>query len=234
MKNKIILVFIFLFVIVLIKYFDLDSLFTFENLKAQRDVLTDFVSKNYTLSVFIFILTYVISVSFMIPIALILTIAGGFLFGAVFGTLFVNVGATIGAALVFLFVRYIIGKKVQLKYEQQLEKFNAELENSKYQYLFSLRFLPIFPFFFVNFLCGVTKVDLKAFIISTSLGIIPGSFVYTYAGRQLSNINSLGDIFSKDILLAFILLGLLTLLPVFIKKIKNIRNKEEINANIIT
>jgi len=136
--------------------------------------------------------------------------------------------------LVFLFVRYIIGKKVQLKYEQQLEKFNAELENSKYQYLFSLRFLPIFPFFFVNFLCGVTKVDLKAFIISTSLGIIPGSFVYTYAGRQLSNINSLGDIFSKDILLAFILLGLLTLLPVFIKKIKNIRNKEEINANIIT
>jgi len=234
MKNKIILVFIFLFVIVLIKYFDLDSLFTFENLKAQRDVLTDFVSKNYTLSVFIFIFTYVISVSFMIPIALILTIAGGFLFGAVFGTLFVNVGATIGAALVFLFVRYIIGKKVQLKYEQQLEKFNAELENSKYQYLFSLRFLPIFPFFFVNFLCGVTKVDLKAFIISTSLGIIPGSFVYTYAGRQLSNINSLGDIFSKDILLAFILLGLLTLLPVFIKKIKNIRNKEEINANIIT
>ena len=86
--------------------------------------------------------------------------------------------------------------------------------------MFSLRFLPIFPFFLVNFLCGITKLDLKSFVITTSLGIIPGSFVYTYAGSQLSSINAISDIFTQKILFAFLLLGLLSLLPIFIKKIK--------------
>ena len=139
---------------------------------------------------------------------------------AVFKTLFVNIGATIGAGFAFLFARYIIGAKLQEKYSTQLEKFNKELTENKYQYLFSLRFLPIFPFFLVNFLAGLTKVDFKTFIITTSLGIIPGSFVYTYAGSQLSSINALSDIFSKEILSAFLLLGFLTLVPVIVKKFK--------------
>jgi len=233
MKSKIIIVLVFVLIIGLIKFFDLDSYFTFENLKAQKDVLSTFVNENYALTVVIFILTYILSVAFLIPIATVLTLSGGFLFGALVGTVFVNIGATFGAIAAFLLARYIIGKKVQSKYEKQLEKFNTELENSKYQYLFSLRFLPIFPFFLVNFLCGVTKVDLKTFIITTSLGIIPGSFVYTYAGSQLANINSLGDIFTKDILFAFILLGLLTLVPVIVKKFKN-RRKEISNEDIVT
>ena len=227
MKSKIILAVFFVVIVALIKIFDLDALFTFENLKAQKDVLSNFVQNNYILTVIMFISIYILSVAFMIPIATVLTLAGGFLFGAVIGTIFVNVGATFGAIAAFLFARYIIGKKVQSKYEKQLEKFNSELENSKYQYLFSLRFLPVFPFFLVNFLCAVTKVDLKTFIITTSLGIIPGSFVYTYAGSKLATINSLGDIFTKDILFAFILLGLLTLLPVFVKKYKNYKEKKE-------
>ena len=234
MKSKIILAVVFVLIIALIKFFDLDTYFTFENLKAQKDVLASFVDKNYVLTAIAFVALYIASVAFLIPIATVLTLAGGFLFGASIGVIFVNIGATVGAILAFLFARYIIGKKVQSKYENQLKKFNAELENNKYQYLFSLRFLPIFPFFLVNFLCGVTKLDLKAFVITTSLGIIPGSFVYTYAGSQLATINSLGDIFSRDILFAFILLGLLTLLPVLVKKIKNIRNKEKTNESITT
>ena len=126
---------------------------------------------------------------------------------------------------------YILGKKIQEKYEKQLEKFNSERESNKYQYLFSLRFLPIFPFFLVNFLCGVTKLDLKSFIITTSLGIIPGSFVYTYAGSSLANIESLGDIFTKEILYAFILLGTLTLVPVVIKKFKKMKKNKEGRRN---
>jgi uncharacterized membrane protein YdjX (TVP38/TMEM64 family) len=225
MKTKIILLSLFILVIVLIKFFDLDSYFSFENLKDKKDILSLFVNENYILTIVIFVLVYIVSVALLIPIATVLTLTGGFLFGAVVGTVFVNIGATLGALLAFLLARYIIGKKVQLKYEKQLSKFNNELETNKYQYLFSLRFLPIFPFFLVNFLCGVTKLDLKSFIITTSLGIIPGSFVYTYAGSKLANIDSLGDIFTKDILFAFILLGLLTLMPIFIKKYKNFRNK---------
>ena len=223
MNKKIILLILFILIIALIKIFELDSLFTFENLKAQKDVLSDFVNENYILTVVLFVLVYIVSVAFMIPIATVLTLGGGVLFGSVFGTLFVNLGATLGAILAFLFARYIIGKKVQSKYDKQLEKFNKELETNKYQYLFSLRFLPIFPFFLVNFLCGVTKLDLKSFIITTSLGIIPGSFVYTYAGSSLANIESLGDIFTKEILFAFILLGTLTLVPVVIKKFKKMK-----------
>jgi len=156
----------------------------------------------------------------LVAIATVLTLAGGFLFGSVFGLLFVNIGVTIGAILAFFFARYLLGEKIQSKYTKQLEKFNKELETNKYQYLFSLRFLPIFPFFLVNFLCEVTKLDLKTFIITTSLGIMPGSFVYTYAGSKLASINSMGDIFTKEILFAFILLGTLTLIPVIIKKFK--------------
>jgi len=225
MKKKIILVIVFISIIALIKIYDLDAYFTFENLKAQKDVLNAYVSENYVLTLFLFALLYMAAVAFMLPIATVLTIAGGVLFGAVAGTLIVNVGATLGAVCAFLFSRYIIGQKIQGLYGKQLEKFNTELESNKYQYLFSLRFLPIFPFFLVNFLCGVTKLDLKAFIITTSLGIIPGSFVYTYAGSQLANIDSLGDIFTKEMLFAFILLGTLSLLPIAVKKIKNYRKK---------
>ncbi len=220
MKKKIIILAVFIVIIALIKVYNLDSYFTFENLKAKKDDLAIFVDKNYILAVISFIGIYIVSVSFMIPIATVLTLAGGFLFGSVFGVLFVNIGATTGAIFSFLFSRYLVGKSVQKKYAKQLNTFNKELETNKYQYLFSLRFLPIFPFFLVNFLCGVTKLDLKAFIITTILGIIPGSFVYTYAGSQLSTINSISDIFSRNILYAFILLGALTLVPAVAKKIK--------------
>jgi len=220
MKKKIIILAIFILLIVLIKVFHLDSYFTFDNLKAKKDDLSMFVDKNYILAVVAFVGIYIASVSFMIPIATVLTLTGGFLFGSIFGVIFVNIGATIGAIFSFLFSRYLVGKSVQKKYSKQLNSFNKELETNKYQYLFSLRFLPIFPFFLVNFLCGVTKLDLKAFIITTALGIIPGSFVYTYAGSQLSTINSISDIFTKNILYAFMLLGALTLMPIAVKKIK--------------
>ncbi len=220
MNKKLIILAIFIAIVILAKIYELDTYFSFENLKVQKDTLTEYVNANYILAVAIFITVYIISVAFLLPIATILTLGGGFVFGSVFGIVFVNIGATIGAVLAFLFARYILGEKVQEKYKKQLEKFNKELEANKYQYLFTLRFMPIFPFFLVNFLCGVTKLDLKAFFITTSLGIIPGSFVYIYAGSQLASINSLGDIFTKEILFAFILLGLLTLMPVIIKKLK--------------
>ena len=219
--KKLIILIVFLVLIVLMKVFELDSLFSFETLKDSQESLSTFVANNYVVSALAFIGLYIVSVAVIIPIATVLTLAGGFLFGSVVGLVFVNIGATIGAILAFLLARYLLGNKVQEKYKVQLEKFNKELEENKYQYLFSLRFLPIFPFFLVNSLCGVTNVDMKTFFITTSLGIIPGSFVYTFAGSQLSNINSINDIFTGNILIAFILLGVLSLMPVIIKKIKN-------------
>lgn len=218
--KKLIILSIFIVAVVFINIFDLHAFFTFENLKAQQSSLSSFVQANYILTVLIFISLYIVSVAFLIPIATVLTLSGGFLFGATFGIIFVNIGATIGAVCAFLFARYIIGNKIQQKYKSKLQKFNQELEENKFQYLFSLRLLPIFPFFLVNFFCGVTNVDLRTFFITTSIGIIPGSFVYTYAGSQLANISAIEDIFSKEILFALILLATLTLLPVLYKKYK--------------
>jgi len=220
MNRKILILALFVAMIILINAFDLDAYFTFENLKTQKEVLALHVEENYALSVGIFVLTYTLSIAFLLPIATVLTLSGGFLFGAVFGTLFSTLGATSGAVLAFLFSRYIVGASIQKKYEKQLIKFNKELETNKYKYLFSIRFLPVFPFFLVNFLCGITKLDLKTFIITTYFGIIPGGFVYTYAGSRLAEINSMSDIFTKEILLTFVLLGTLTLIPVIVKKLK--------------
>ena len=221
MKQRLIILAVFIAIIFIIKIYDLDTYFTFENLQAQKSTLAQYVDTQYALSAGLFLGLYIIAVAFMIPIATVLTLAGGFLFGSVFGLVFVNIGATTGAIFAFIFARYMLGEKIQSKYTKQLEKFNKELETNKYQYLFSLRFLPIFPFFLVNLLCGVTKLDLKTFVITTSLGIMPGSFVYTYAGSKLASINSMGDIFTKEILFAFILLGSLTLMPTIVKKFKN-------------
>lgn len=223
MNKKIIALAVFVAIVVVIKILGLDSIFTFENLQGQREFLGNYVDENYTIAVGAFILLYIVSVAFMVPIATLLTLAGGFLFGSVLGAVFVNLGATIGAFFAFLFARYIIGDKIQERYSEQLNKFNKELEENKFQYLLTLRFLPIFPFFLINFLSGVTKLDIKTFIITTSIGIIPGSFVYTYAGSQLATISSMGDIFTKEMLIAFILLGTLSLMPVIVKKIKAIR-----------
>lgn len=223
--KKILFLGVFIGLIVSIKAFDLDALFTFENLKAKQEVLQNFVFENYVLSVLIFIGVYIASVAFLVPIATVLTLGGGFVFGATFGVVFVNIGATLGAVGAFLLARYLIGSKIQEKYASKLKVFNKELEENKYQYLFSLRFLPIFPFFLVNFFCGVTHVDLRTFFITTSLGIIPGSFVYTYAGSQLATIDSLNDIFSENILGAFVLLALLMLVPILYKKYKQRRPK---------
>lgn len=220
MKKKLLILGVVLAAIGLIKYFGLDAYFTFENLQDKKEILSEYVGANYVSSVLIFIALYIVSVALMLPIATLLTLSGGFLFGTAFGLIYINLGATTGAILSFLLARYLLGNYIQSRYKESLTKFNNELESNKYQYLFSLRFLPIFPFFVVNFLSGVTKLDLKAFAVTTALGIMPGSFVYTYAGSKLASINALSDIFTKEILFAFILLGALSLLPVIIKKAK--------------
>jgi len=221
MKQKLVFLGLFIGLVVSAKVLGLDSYFTLENLQAQKEELQAFVAANYALSVSLFIGIYCLSVAFIIPIATVLTLASGFLFGTIFGTMFAVFGATLGAMASFYFARFIIGDKIQQKYAKELSRFNAELEANGYGYLFALRFLPIFPFFLINLLCGITRIDGKTFFITTLIGIIPGGFVYVYAGSQLSKINALSDIFSKEIFFALALLGALSLVPILYKKIKH-------------
>jgi uncharacterized membrane protein YdjX (TVP38/TMEM64 family) len=229
-RKKIIIVLILIVIFAAIRISGLNQYLTLEKLQEQKDILQNYVDGNYLLAVILFMLIYAVSVAFSIPGATILTLTGGLVFGTVLGAIFVNVGATTGAIGVFIFARYLLGEKLQLKYKDKLAKFNKEIEINGFSYLLTLRFIPLFPFWMINLFAGLTKIPLKTYAWTTAVGIFPGSLVYTYTGNQLNTIRSLKDIFSWNILLAFILLGLLALIPTIINHIKrkkgNVRTTE--------
>ncbi len=226
--KKIIIIAAVIAVIVGLRASGLADFLTFDTLIENRDSLTGFVENNFALAALTYIGIYIVVTGASLPGAAILTLAGGLMFGAVVGTVFVNIAATIGATIAFLLARYLLGNWVHSKYGEKLQKFNKELEINGSSYLLTLRFIPVFPFFLINVFAGVTKIPLKTFLWTTSVGILPGSFVYAFAGQQLNTINSLKDVVSVEILLAFVLLGVFALVPVVYKKfIKKDKSKKE-------
>ncbi len=199
-------------------YFDLGRFLSLTALKENRDSLLAFTETNFTAAVGIFILAYAIVTGLSLPGAVILTLAGGFLFGAVGATFFVNIGATTGATLAFLTARYLLRDTVEQKFGKWLGPFQEGFAKNAFSYLLTLRLIPLFPFFVVNLVSGLTRVSVGTYVAATALGIIPGSFVYAYAGRQLGTINSLKEIASPNVIGAFVLLGLLALVPALYKK----------------
>ena len=199
-------------------YFDLGRVLSLDALKQNRDHLLAFTEAQYAVSVALFIVTYIVVTGLSLPGAVILTLAGGFLFGSVFGTLFVNLGATTGATLAFLAARYLLRDWVEQKFGKWLGPLQQGFTKNAFSYLLTLRLIPLFPFFVVNLVSGLTRMSLGSYVAATAVGIIPGSFVYAYAGRQLGTINSLKEIASPNVIAAFILLGLLALGPIIYKK----------------
>lgn len=195
---------------------------TFENLKENRDHLRAFVEDHYTGAAFVFVGVYM-STAFFVPGAIALTLAAGFLFGVIAGTVYVNIGATSGAALAFLLSRYVVGNWVQRRFEDTLKTFNKEISRHGHNYLLTLRIIPVLPFFAINYLAGVTRITLKKFLWTTSLGMLPGSLIYTLAGRQLRTIDSVEEILSPRVVLLLLLMGLFALLPVGLRYMKKYR-----------
>ncbi len=199
-------------------YFDLGQYLSLDALKQNRDQLLAFTESNYTTSVAIFILTYIVVTGLSLPGAVILTLAGGFVFGGVIGTLFVNLGATTGATLAFLAARYLLRDWVEQKFGRWIEPVQQGFAKNAFSYLLTLRLIPLFPFFVVNLVSGLTRVNVGTYVAATAIGIIPGSFVYAYAGRQLGTLSSLKEIASPNVIGAFVLLGLLALVPIVYRK----------------
>ncbi len=219
--GKILTAIVFLFGIGAFVYFDLGQYLSLDSLKANRDLLLSYTESHYFLAAVFFILVYILQTTFSLPGGAILTLTGGFLFGSLMGTVLVNIGATAGATLAFLAARYLLRDWVERKFGDRLETFQSGFAKNAFSYLMTLRLIPAFPFFLVNLVSGLTRVNLGTYILATSLGIIPGSFVFAFAGRQLGSINSLSEIASPSVLLAFTLLGLLALMPIVYKKWTN-------------
>ncbi|MHB8058078.1 MAG: TVP38/TMEM64 family protein [Desulfuromonadaceae bacterium] len=182
-------------------------------IKTHRHGLFNFIQSHYLQAVIMFILLYLMTALFL-PGALALTIAGGMLFGTVPALVYINIGATAGAILAFQAARFLLGGWVQEHFKNQLDRFNREMERHGSNYLLVLRVLPIIPFFVVNYCAGITKIPLTTFVWTTSLGMLPGSFVYAFVGQQLRHVNQAQDLFSWKIMMALSLLAVFAILPV--------------------
>ena len=194
------------------------------SLTEHRSLLEQTVARHYALSVLLYVLLYILT-ALAVPGALILTVAGGVLFHTFPGVIYATIGATTGGVLAFLLSRSLLGNWLQGRYDTQLRQFNCELKRYGHLYVMTARLVPVFPFFLVNYLCGLTGLSLRTFTWATAAGIFPACLVYTFAGSQIGGISSPSDLVSPRLLLSLILLAFLSLLPVMSKRLRGWRKR---------
>lgn len=189
-----------------------------ESLQFYRDTFFTYSQLHPLWSRFLFGMSFFVLVAGFFPAAALLNLLGGFLFGVFEGFVIGMVASIAGSIVNFLSVRYVIGKPLQRKCNTTFTKFNAAFKKNGVSYLLSVRFAAIFPFPIMNMLLGLTEVSLWDYTWTTFVGIIPGSLLFVFMGKQLGTINSLGDVFTWPVLGGFLLLTLIALLPALRKR----------------
>lgn len=191
---------------------------TLENAKAQQEALNSLIEANIVYAATVYFLAYVAITAFSIPGAAVVTLLGAALFGFWFSLLLVSFASTIGATLAFLSSRYLLRDWVQSRFGEKLVAINQGVKKDGAFYLFSLRLIPVFPFFLINLLMGLTPMSIARFYLTSQIGMLPGTAVYLNAGTQLATIDSLSGIVSPTVLASFALLGLF---PILVKWVMN-------------
>ncbi|KGO34501.1 MAG: TVP38/TMEM64 family protein [Desulfoprunum sp.] len=218
--QKIVLLVLAVAAIALFFVFDLGRFLTLAALKANHQALVDFHHAHRLLTVAGFMTLYIVQTALSLPGAAILSLAAGALFGAIAGTVYAVIAATIGATAAFLVTRYLLRDAVLSRFGGRLEGINRELEQRGFNYLLFLRLVPVFPFFLINLAAGLTRLPLRTFVLATTVGIIPGGFVYVNAGASLATVDSPAAVASPRVLGSFVLLGLFALVPVICSRWK--------------
>jgi uncharacterized membrane protein YdjX (TVP38/TMEM64 family) len=191
--------------------------------KSHRDALLAFTQAHFVASLVIAFVVYVAATALSVPGGLVLSLTMGFLFGRWLGTALVVIAATTGATLAFLAARYLFADAARRRMGALGEKVNAGFTENALNYLLFLRLVPLFPFFLVNLAPAFTSISVRTFVVGTLIGIIPGSFVFVNLGQTLSRIDSLSGLLSTETIAAFVLLGVLALVPVVIRRIRSAR-----------
>jgi uncharacterized membrane protein YdjX (TVP38/TMEM64 family) len=225
MTNQIIKSFIITFFLASIMagfFFDIGQYFSFETIKEQHEKLILLIDSNFIFYFILFFFIYIIVTAFALPFAAIKTVLAGALFGLIPGVILTSFASSIGSTLCFLMSRFVLRDFVQNKYSKYLDKINKGIKEDGIYYLFFLRLSPIFPFFIINLVFGLTKMKTMTFYIISQIGMLIGTVVFVNAGVQLSKINSMSDILSFNLILSFILIGLV---PLIIKKLIQIIKK---------
>ncbi|EIU7614897.1 TVP38/TMEM64 family protein [Vibrio vulnificus] len=180
---------------------------TLDNAKAQQLALNSFIDENFLFASISYFVIYVGLTAFSVPGATVVTLLGAALFGFWYSLLLVSFASTIGATIAFLSSRYLLKDWVQARFGDKLSALNQGVEKDGAFYLFSLRLIPVFPFFLINLLMGLTPISIGRYYLTSQIGMLPGTAVYLNAGTQLADINSLSGILSPTVLASFALLG---------------------------
>lgn len=200
--------------------FDGPHMLSLENIREHRNALFEFTRRHY-LSMFLLCgLGYSVSTALSLPGGSVLSLLLGFLFGRWMGTFLIVISATLGAVAVFWLARYLFAEWAQKRLQQSAlsQKLLNGFDEDAFNYLLFLRLVPLFPFWLVNLAPAFTAVTMRTYLVTTFIGIMPGSFIFANLGQSLGSIDSLNQLFSGQTLLALTLLGGLSLMPVLAKR----------------
>ena len=209
---KLILIATIVVLIVAFFVFDLQRFLTLEYLKDRQQAFADFYAANRLLTIAIYFILYVVVTALSLPGAAVMTLAGGGLLGFWTAMVTVSFASTLGATLAFLASRFLLRDWVQGKFGDKLKAINEGVEREGSFYLFTLRLVPLFPFFVINLVMGLTPMRAGAYYLVSQIGMLPGTAVYVNAGTQLGQIESAAGILSPGILISFVLLGIFPLI----------------------
>ena len=208
MIKKASLVLVLLGTIVAYFVFDLGQILSLENFKASQADIVAAKDANPVLYISGFFLLYVAVTGLSIPGAAIMTLIAGALFGVLIGTIIVSFASTMGATLAFLSARFVLRDWVQGKFGERLRAIDEGLEKDGAFYLFTLRLIPVFPFFVINLLMGLTRIKTRTFFWVSQLGMLPATIVFVNAGTQISRIESTAGLLSPMLIASFVALAL--------------------------
>ena len=197
------------------RVFDLGSVLSLEQLKESRDGLIIYYEQNRLVMIIAFFAVYVAATAVSFPGAVILTLAGGAIFGFWLGLLVISFASSLGALLAFWASRYLLRDWVQRKFQKPFQAINSGIERDGVFYLLTLRLVPLLPFWLINLLMGLTQLRAARFYTVSQVGMLPGTAVFVNAGTQLALINSLGDVLSAPLIGSLVLLGLFPLVAKF-------------------
>ena len=182
--------------------FDLQQYLTFDYLKSQRESLLEFYAANRWSMLTIYFFIYVAVTALSLPGATIMTLAGGAVFGLFAGLVVISFASTIGATLAFLLSRFVLRDYVQNRFGENLRAFNNGIKKEGDFYLFTLRLIPLFPFFVINLVMGLTPMRAWRFYLVSQVGMLPGTIVYVNAGSQIGALESAAGILSPGLIIS--------------------------------
>jgi uncharacterized membrane protein YdjX (TVP38/TMEM64 family) len=202
--------------VILFKVLGLGQYLTLDYLKDSQDRFAQLYANHRLTVIGIYMAVYILVTALSLPGAAVMTLAGGAMFGFWVGVLVVSFASTIGATLACFVARFLLRDWVQNKFGEKLTAMNKGIETEGAFYLFSLRLVPIFPFFVINLAMGLTTMKLLTFYWVSQVGMFPGTMVFVNAGKELGQIESLSGILSPGLIISFVILGLF---PITVKKL---------------